>query len=168
MTICFATWQGFPWKKVPYYIFAQIFGAFMAGLFVYGQYHEQIVAYSAATIAAGKGTVFNGGPASIFCSFPGETQTNLGYLFMIEFFVDSYIGIIIWACLDPANPFVSPQAAPWAIGKSYCPKLVYQSQNPPPKIWPMVYQPPSHSTTLLTTFYASHTLLWYGRSQTSQ
>ncbi|TIA39254.1 aquaporin-like protein, partial [Aureobasidium pullulans] len=115
MTICFATWQGFPWKKVPYYIFAQIFGAFMAGLFVYGQYHEQIVAYSAATIAAGKGTVFNGGPASIFCSFPGETQTNLGYLFMIEFFVDSYIGIIIWACLDPANPFVSPQAAPWAI-----------------------------------------------------
>lgn len=90
----------------------------MAGLFVYGQYHEQIVAYSAATIAAGKGTVFNGGPASIFCSFPGETQTNLGYLFMIEFFVDSYIGIIIWACLDPANPFVSPQAAPWAIGKS--------------------------------------------------
>ncbi|THW93538.1 aquaporin-like protein [Aureobasidium pullulans] len=115
MTICFATWQGFPWKKVPYYIFAQIFGAFMAGLFVYGQYHEQIVAYSAATIAAGKGTVFNGGPASIFCSFPGETQTNLGYLFMIEFFVDTYIGIIIWACLDPANPFVSPQAAPWAI-----------------------------------------------------
>ncbi|THZ03324.1 aquaporin-like protein [Aureobasidium pullulans] len=97
MTICFATWQGFPWKKVPYYIFAQIFGAFMAGLFVYGQYHEQIVAYSAATIAAGKGTVFNGGPASIFCSFPGETQTNLGYLFMIEFFVDSYIGIVIWA-----------------------------------------------------------------------
>ncbi|KAG2160961.1 hypothetical protein JADG_000700 [Aureobasidium aubasidani] len=119
MTICFATWQGFPWKKVPYYIFAQIFGAFMAGLFVYGQYHEQIVAYSAATIAAGKGTVFNGGPASIFCSFPGETQTNLGYLFMIEFFVDSYIGIIIWACLDPANPFVSPQAAPWAIGLAY-------------------------------------------------
>lgn len=26
VTISFAVWQGFPWKKVPYYIFAQIFG----------------------------------------------------------------------------------------------------------------------------------------------
>ena len=158
MTICFATWQGFPWKKVPYYIFAQIFGAFMAGLFVYGQYHEQIVAYSAATIAAGKGTVFNGGPASIFCSFPGETQTNLGYLFMIEFFVDSYIGIIIWACLDPANPFVSPQAAPWAIGKSYCPKLVYQSQNPPPRFgrWYTTPLPPNNPTNYTTRSRVFH------------
>lgn len=28
-------------------------------------------------------------------------------------------GIIIWACLDPANPFVSPQSAPFAIGLAY-------------------------------------------------
>jgi len=119
MTICFATWQGFPWKKVPYYIFSQIFGAFIAGLFVYGQYHVQIAEYAATTIAAGKGTVFSGGPASIFCSFPGPAQTNLGYLFFIEFFVDSYIGIVLWACLDPANPFISPQVAPWAIGLVY-------------------------------------------------
>lgn len=28
ITICFAIWQGFPWKKVPYYIFAQIFGQY--------------------------------------------------------------------------------------------------------------------------------------------
>lgn len=118
ITICFATWQGFPWKKVPYYIFSQVFGAFVAGLFVYGQYHEQISAYAATTIAAGKGTVFSGGPASIFCSFPGPTQ-SLGYLFFIEFFVDSYIGIVLWACLDPANPFISPSAAPWAIGLVY-------------------------------------------------
>lgn len=119
MTICFATWQGFPWKKVPYYIFSQIFGAFIAGLFVYGQYHEQISAFAAATKAAGQGTVFNGGPASIFCAFPGPTQTNLGYLFFIEFFVDSYIGFVLWACLDPANPFIAPAAAPWAIGLVY-------------------------------------------------
>jgi glycerol uptake facilitator-like aquaporin len=32
ITICLAIWQGFPWKKVPYYIFSQIFGAFVAGL----------------------------------------------------------------------------------------------------------------------------------------
>lgn len=76
---------------MPYYIFAQVFGAFIAGLVLMGQYHEQISAFSAASIAAGKGTVYNGGPASILCTFPGEKQNNLGYLFLIEFFVDSFI-----------------------------------------------------------------------------
>ncbi|KAF2801911.1 aquaporin-like protein [Mytilinidion resinicola] len=119
ITLCFAYWQGFPWKKVPYYIFAQIFGAFMAGMILMGQYHEQISAFTAASKAAGRGTVYNGGPASILCTFPGANQNNLGYLFLIEFFVDSFIGIVIWACLDPANPFVSPVSAPFTIGLAY-------------------------------------------------
>ena len=28
-------------------------------------------------------------------------------------------GIVIWACLDPANPFVSPYSAPFVIGLAY-------------------------------------------------
>ncbi|KAK0322367.1 hypothetical protein LTR82_006820 [Friedmanniomyces endolithicus] len=108
ITICFATWQGFPWKKVPYYIFAQVFGAFMAGLLLMGMYWEQLSVYAEATRAAGDGVVFNGGPASVLCAFPSANQ-SLGYLFLIEFFVDSYIGIVIWSALDPANPFISPQ-----------------------------------------------------------
>jgi len=44
---------------------------------------------------------------------------NLGCLFLTEFFVDSYIGIVIWASLDPANPFVSATTAPFAIGMAY-------------------------------------------------
>lgn len=91
ITICFAIWQGFPWKKVPYYIFSQIFGAFIAGLLMLGQYWQQISALAAETTAAGRGTVFLGGPASILCPFPAPNQTNLGYLFFIEFFVDAYI-----------------------------------------------------------------------------
>lgn len=62
----------------------------MAGLLMVGMYWEQLSAYAAETAAAGDGVVFNGGPASVLCSFPGETQ-SLGYLFLIEFFVDSYI-----------------------------------------------------------------------------
>jgi hypothetical protein len=42
ITICFAIWQGFPWKKVPHYIFSQIFGAFMAGLVMLGCYWPEI------------------------------------------------------------------------------------------------------------------------------
>ena len=101
----------------------------------------EIQEFKAATAAAGKPMVFNGGPASILCTFPNPNQTyvnhsrlymsktashshakssrNLGYLFLTEFFVDSYIGIVIWACLDPANPFVSAAGAPFAIGLAY-------------------------------------------------
>jgi hypothetical protein len=60
-----------------------------------------------------------GGPGSVLCSFPAATETNYGYLFFIEFFVDSFIGIVIWAVLDPANPFVAPASAPFIIGLAY-------------------------------------------------
>jgi len=56
-----------------------------------GMYWEQLSTFAKASQAAGNGLVYNGGPASVLCSFPGETQNNLGYLFLIEFFVDSYI-----------------------------------------------------------------------------
>lgn len=119
VTIALWVWQGFPTKKVPYYIFSQIFGAFMAGMVVMGMYWPQIQAMKAAFIAEGKPLVGNGAPASILCSFPNPDQTNLGFVFLTEFFVDAFIGTIIWACLDPANPFVSPAGAPFVIGLAY-------------------------------------------------
>ena len=91
----------------------------MAGLLMVGMYWPEIQEFKAATLAAGRPLVYNGGPASLLCSFPNPNQTNLGYLFLTEFFVDSFIGIVIWSCLDPANPFVSAQSAPFAIGLAY-------------------------------------------------
>jgi len=82
-------------------------------------YRQEILAYEAGLRELHLPMVFNGGPASIFCSFPLATQTNLGYLFMIEWFVDFFIGVVIWACLDPANPFISPTSAPFAVGLAY-------------------------------------------------
>lgn len=162
ITLCFAIWQGFPWKKVPYYIFAQIFvsireakfpigasvessgswklsrhnfswnipkevitnshvtqGAFMAGMLLVGQYHPQLTALAAEMRAKGISPNSLGGPGSVLCSFPSPLETNYGYLFFIEFFVDSFIGIVIWAVLDPANPFVAPASAPFVIGLAY-------------------------------------------------
>jgi glycerol uptake facilitator-like aquaporin len=136
ITICLTIWQGFPLKKVPYYIFAQILGSFLAACVVMGQYWQQI--HFLTTVMKDTnvpGIVGAKGPAAIFVSFPGDAQTNLGFLFMIEFFVDSYIvsffynylkiftnkykGIIIWSCLDPANPFITPAVAPFIIGLGY-------------------------------------------------
>lgn len=77
---------------MPRYIFSQVFGAFIAGLLLMGMYHVQLREFAAELRAAGHTSmVFNGGPASVLCSFPNADQTNLGYLFLIEFFVDSYI-----------------------------------------------------------------------------
>ena len=95
-----------------------------------------MTALAAKMEAAGLSPNSLGGPGSILCSFPAATQTNYGYLVFIEFFVCSFIvsgarndhgsrgansskGIIIWSVLDPANPFVSPQTAPFVIGLAY-------------------------------------------------
>ena len=91
VTLNLAYWQAFPWRKVPYFIFSQIFGAFMAGLIMMGQYNVQINEFERKTLEAGKGYVSNTGPAALLVTIPGEDQTNLGYLFLIEFFVDSFI-----------------------------------------------------------------------------
>jgi len=120
MTLTFAIYQDFPWRKVPRYIFAQVCGAFVAGLVLMGTYRQQILAMEATFREKDLPMVMNGGPASILCTFPGEAQHNLGYLFLIEFVTDLYIGLIIWAALDPANPFMSPQAAPFTIGLAFC------------------------------------------------
>ncbi|KAF3406556.1 Aquaporin-3 [Talaromyces pinophilus] len=118
VTVALTVWQGFPLKKVPHYILSQIFGAFMAALLVMGMYREQIVKYEEALTALGMPLVSATGPAGIFCSFPAEGQ-SMGYLFLIEFFVDSFIGLVIWSCIDPANPFVTPATVPIVIGVGY-------------------------------------------------
>lgn len=58
-----------------------------------GMYHQQLSEFETSLREAGHvgSMVFNGGPASVLCSIPNGNQTNLGYLFFIEFFVDAYI-----------------------------------------------------------------------------
>lgn len=101
-----------------------------------GMYWQQLSALAAENTAAGLSNTGPGTPASTLCSFPLPDQ-SLGYLFLIEWFVCSYIvsvapflhlymqltrpiqGIVIWTCLDPANPFITPAVAPFAIGLVY-------------------------------------------------
>lgn len=76
ITIAFTIFQGFPPFKAVRYIFAQIFGAFLAGLFIWGMYHQQFETFLAAGVP-------NGTLIGVFCAFPGETQT-LGYVSQIN------------------------------------------------------------------------------------
>lgn len=61
--------QGFPARKVPFYIAAQIFGGFIGALTVYGVYRQQLVAIAGALIAAGEQSVLfsNQGVSVEYC-----------------------------------------------------------------------------------------------------
>lgn len=118
ITLAMAFWQGFPWRKVPYYIASQIAGAFFAGMVLMACYWTKVQEVIAVFEAAGRPLVGGAAPASILCPMPMEGQ-SLGYLFAVEFFADTFIGIVVWAALDPANPFMTPGAIPLVIGLAY-------------------------------------------------
>lgn len=45
VTLALATWRGFPWKKVPFYIAAQLLGGLVGGALVYADYFHAIDIY---------------------------------------------------------------------------------------------------------------------------
>ncbi|CRK47363.1 hypothetical protein BN1723_007502 [Verticillium longisporum] len=118
ITLAMAFWQDFPWRKVPYYIFSQILGGFTAALLVVCMYYTKFQHLADELIAAGKPLVDGGSPASCLAPMPHDDQT-LGYVFAAEFFSDAFIGLAIWAALDPANPFIQPAGLPFVIGLAY-------------------------------------------------
>lgn len=119
VTVAMAVWRGFPWWKVPIYMLSQILGAFLGGLLVVAGFWPQIRELNAAFTEAGKPLVAQGAPASILCAFPGPGESNLGYVLLMEFLADLFIGTVIWATLDPANPFITPGAIPPVLGAAY-------------------------------------------------
>jgi glycerol uptake facilitator protein len=48
VTMAFAAWGGFPWRKVPRYILAQFAGAFAASFVLYAMYHGVLAAYESS------------------------------------------------------------------------------------------------------------------------
>lgn len=48
ITLAFATLRKFPKKKVPFYVFAQTFGAFLAGAILYSMFHPMIAQFESA------------------------------------------------------------------------------------------------------------------------
>ncbi|SCV69969.1 BQ2448_1363 [Microbotryum intermedium] len=121
-TIAFAVFKGFPWRKVPFYILAQIFGAFLGGLAVYGVYKEQFDQVSAGFKAlgpAGEAAIFTAqGPAGVLGLFPGTAQTT-NYLVAVEFLATVILSMIVFAVIDASNFLSSLASAPFIIGFAY-------------------------------------------------
>lgn len=121
VTIAFTLFRGFPAKKVPGYIAAQIFGGYIASLLVYAQWRDNIVTLEHALQLKGVLGAIQftpQGPAGIIALY-APAGAHLGRVFLNEFVTDTFLGIVIWACLDPSNILIPPPAGPWLIAFAY-------------------------------------------------
>jgi glycerol uptake facilitator protein len=71
VTLSLAVYRGFPWRKVPSYVAAQIFGAMIGAALVHQMWGPVIDAYNAAHGLTRAG----GGAASVFFTAPGAYIT---------------------------------------------------------------------------------------------
>ncbi|KAI0065767.1 aquaporin-like protein [Artomyces pyxidatus] len=121
VTVYFVLFKGMPVRKAARYIAAQIMGAYIGCLIIYVQWHTMIKESEAALIASGTydAQFFTpSGPAGVFANYatPGA---GLFYIWLNEFVIDFFAGLVIFSCLDPTNFLAPPVAMPWIIGLAY-------------------------------------------------
>src|SRR5215211_2778638 len=115
VTVALAARRGFPWARVPSYIVAQVFGAFVGALLVYVVYKGAIDSYERANDIA-RGDPDSVPTYSIFATFPAPYfKTVIGPL------VDQIVGTaflvcFIFAVIDEFNQPVRANLAPIAVG----------------------------------------------------
>lgn len=120
MTIAQVLFKGFPARKAPFYIIAQIAGAFVASFMIYAMWRTELLGLTELLTANGlREQVFSpSGPAGIIAIFPSAGR-NLGEVFANEFFGDMLLGMVIWSQLDAQNVFGAPHMAPYTIGLAF-------------------------------------------------
>jgi glycerol uptake facilitator protein len=115
VTLAFATRRGFPWRKVPGYIGAQLAGAFIGALLVYIVYKGAIDSYERAHHIT-RGDPDSLTTFSIFATFPaGYLHTWVGP------FIDQVVGTafllaFVFALVDELNQPPKANLAPLVIG----------------------------------------------------
>ena len=115
VTIAFATFRGFPWKKVPGYIIAQILGGIAGAALVYWAYHDAISAFEAS---ADPPIVRDGGLGSvgIFVTGPAAYIDNYGDAFLSEAIGTAFLLIFVFAVVNLMNLPPRANLAPLIIG----------------------------------------------------
>ncbi|KAK0235010.1 putative aquaporin 4 [Armillaria nabsnona] len=96
ITLAFATWRGFPWKKVPVYILAQLLGGIVGAGIVYANYFHAI-----DIVEGGRGirTLLTAGN---FGTIPLDYMTNVSCFFS-EFLGTAILVLVLLAVLDSRN-----------------------------------------------------------------
>ncbi|KAK0475624.1 major intrinsic protein superfamily membrane channel protein [Armillaria luteobubalina] len=96
ITLAFATWRGFPWKKVPVYILSQLLGGIVGAGIVYANYFHAI-----DIVEGGRGvrTLLTAGN---FGTIPLDYMTNVSCFFS-EFLGTAILVLVLLAVLDSRN-----------------------------------------------------------------
>ena len=115
VTLAFAARRGFPWRKVPGYIAAQLVGAFLGAALVYIVYKGAIDSYDRANHIA-RGDPDSVPTYSIFATFPAKYfSTWLGPL-IDQIAGTAFLVAFVFAVTDEFNQPVRANLAPLLIG----------------------------------------------------
>jgi len=115
VTLAQALRRGFPWRKVPTYVVAQVFGAFVAAAVVYFNYRFAIGSFEHAE-HINRGTSDSVGTYSIFATFPAEYFTSWFGPFMDQVIGTALLVACIFAVIDEYNAPTKANMAPFIIG----------------------------------------------------
>jgi len=96
ITLAMATWRGFPWRKVPGYILAQVLGGIFGSAIVYGNY------INAINILEGGSDIRTQATASLFATYALDYLTNIS-CFFVEFTGTMILALMIVAGSDKYN-----------------------------------------------------------------
>jgi glycerol uptake facilitator protein len=115
VTVAFALRRGFPWRKVPGYIAAQMIGAFLGALLVYVVYKAAIDSYETANhITRGQA---NSVPTySIFATFPAKYFGNWIGPFIDQVVGTAFLVAFVFALVDERNQPPKANLAPLLVG----------------------------------------------------
>ena len=115
VTLAFAARRGFPWRKVPGYIAAQLLGAFLGAALVYVVYKGAIDSYERANHIT-RGAANSVPTYSIFATFPAKYLGNLIGTFIDQVVGTAFLVAFVFAVVDAVNQPVRANLAPLVIG----------------------------------------------------
>ncbi|WP_217914623.1 MIP/aquaporin family protein [Miltoncostaea marina] len=113
VTVAFASFGRFPWRKVPGYIVAQVLGALAGAALVYMTYRDAIQAFEAANGIERDG---GDGTVSIFVTPPAPYFDDYWGPFITEVIGTAFLLLIIFAVVDRMNLPPKANLAPLIIG----------------------------------------------------
>ncbi|KAH9474742.1 Aquaglycerol porin AQY3 [Psilocybe cubensis] len=96
VTLALATWRGFPWRKVPAFIFAQVMGGLVGAAIVYRNY------INAIDIFEGGRSIRTQATAGLFATYAQDYMTA-GSCFFVEFLGTAILVFVVVAVTDKNN-----------------------------------------------------------------
>ncbi|MDW5597708.1 MIP/aquaporin family protein [Conexibacter stalactiti] len=115
VTLALALRRGFAWAKVPFYVIAQLLGAFVAALILYWLYAPSIDSLERADDIV-RGTPDSVGTYSIFATFPAGYYGNIFGPLFSEIVGTALLVFCIFALIDNYNQPPKSNLAPLIVG----------------------------------------------------